>query len=149
MAHIIFFDGVCNLCNSSIDFIINRDASRNFRYAPLQSTFAKKLLKENQVDTNSMTTMVLLKNDRLYFRSDAALEIARDLTFPWPVFYIFKIIPRFIRDWVYGLVSRNRYSWFGKRDTCRVPTAEEKSLFLEEVEKPSAATAKSQLPTSK
>lgn len=141
MAQIIFFDGVCNLCNTSVDFIINRDRRRLFRFASLQSDFAKELLSARQVDVSTMSTIVLLKNDRFYYRSNAALEIARGLNFPWPLMYGFKIVPRFIRDWVYDTVSRNRYRWFGKRDTCRVPTPEEKVLFLEEVRQPMVENA--------
>ena len=89
-----------------------------------------------------MNTIILLKNEKIYYRSNAVLEIARELRSPWPMFYVFKIVPRFIRDWVYGIVSQNRYSWFGKRETCRVPTAEERALFLEEIEPPTAVNYK-------
>ncbi len=133
MSHIVFFDGVCNLCNGAVDFIINRDPHRKFRYASLQSELAKKVLTERGVNTNSMLTMILLKDNQLLYRSDAALEIARELSMPWPAFYVFKVIPRFIRDSIYNLVSRNRYRWFGKRDTCRIPTDAERGLFLEEI----------------
>ena len=148
MAHIVFFDGVCNLCNNSIDFIIKRDHRRKFRYASLQSSFARDLLDDKGVDTSSMRTIVLLKNHRVFYKSDAALEIARDLRAPWPMLYIFKLVPRFIRDSLYNLVSKNRYKWFGKRDTCRVPTDEEKDLFLEEMGKASSVNPKPQITNS-
>jgi predicted DCC family thiol-disulfide oxidoreductase YuxK len=89
-----------------------------------------------------MSTIILLKNEKIYNRSNAALEIARDLRFPWPLLYAFKIVPRFIRDWVYEIVSINRYNWFGKKDSCRVPTAEERALFLEEERLSSATNTK-------
>ena len=142
MPQIIFFDGVCNLCNNSVDFIMRRDNRRVFRYAPLQWGYAQNLLQDYQVDTSAMSTIILLKNEKVYNRSNAALEIARDLRFPWPLLYAFKIVPRFIRDWVYDIVSRNRYNWFGKKDTCRVPTAEESSLFLEGERLPTTTNTK-------
>ena len=149
MVYIVFFDGVCNLCNNSVDFIIKRDVGRKFRYTSLQSEFANKVLKEHGVDTSTMQTIMLLKEGELFYRSDAVLEIARELPAPWPVFYIFKIVPRFIRDACYKLISQNRYSWFGQRDTCRIPTAEERELFLEDGVLPSAENAKLQPPNIK
>lgn len=131
MAHIVFFDGVCNLCNKSVDFILKRDHHRKFRYASLQSSIADNMLGEKGVDTSDIRTIILLKDQKIFYKSDAVLEIARDLRPPWPVLYIFKLVPRFIRDAMYNLISKNRYNWFGKRDTCRIPTTEEKDLFLE------------------
>ena len=132
MSHIVFFDGVCNLCNWSVDFIIKRDAEGVFKFASLQSDVAQGLLADHRADVDKgMRTIVLLKNDRLYYRSDAVLEICRDLSNPWPLLAIFKVIPRFIRDAVYRFISKNRYRWFGERNTCRVPTIEEQQRFLE------------------
>lgn len=131
MAHIVFFDGICNLCNRSVDFILTRDKGKIFKFASLQSDIASQLLKDKGVDTSAMRTIILLKNDKIFYRSDAVLEIIRDLKAPWPALYIFKIVPRFIRDSVYRMVSKNRYSWFGKRNTCRIPTDDEKDRFLE------------------
>lgn len=148
MAHIVFFDGVCNLCNKSVDFIIKRDHNRRFRYASLQSDVAVKLLVDKGVDTSSMRTIILLKDQTVFFKSDAVLEIARDLRPPWPAMYIFKLVPRFLRDQIYDIVSRNRYNWFGKRDTCRVPTDEERRLFLEGEENASSVRNKQQSPNS-
>jgi predicted DCC family thiol-disulfide oxidoreductase YuxK len=145
MAHIVFFDGVCNLCNKSVDFILKRDHKLKFRYASLQSDFAIKLLGDKGVDTSSMRTIILLKDQKVFFKSDAVLEIARDLRAPWPALYIFKLVPRFIRDGLYNLISKNRYNWFGKRDTCRVPTDEEKKLFLEGKENASSVNPKRQI----
>ena len=131
MVHIVFFDGVCNLCNWSVDFIIKRDIRRKFRYASLQSDFAIGILDEKGADRTSMGTIMLLKNDQIYTRSNAVLEILRDLCWPWPILYIFKVVPGFIRDAIYKFISSNRYRWFGKQDTCRVPSAGEKDLFME------------------
>lgn len=132
MSNVVFFDGVCNLCNWSVDFIIKRDTEGVFKFASLQSDVAKGLLDEHRsIVDNGMRTIVLLKNDRLYYRSDAVLEICRDLSNPWPLLSMFKVIPRFIRDAVYRIISKNRYRWFGQRNTCRVPTVEEQQRFLE------------------
>ena len=131
MESVVFFDGVCNLCNHAVDFIVTRDRYRNFRYGSLQSPQAQYLLARHQFKIGKMDTLVLLKNNRLFLRSDAVLEICRDLPWPWSWAVVFKIIPRGFRDMVYRWVSRNRYRWFGKRETCRVPTPEERSLFLE------------------
>jgi len=132
MGPIIFFDGVCNLCNGSVDFILKRDPKETFRFASLQSPIAKDLLKRESVDLNNMRTIILLNNGKVFYRSNAILEILRQLAAPWPVFYAFKLMPRFIRDGLYNLVSKHRYSWFGKRDTCRIPSAGERARFLEE-----------------
>jgi predicted DCC family thiol-disulfide oxidoreductase YuxK len=132
MAHIVFFDGVCNLCNKSVDFILARDPDGNFRFASLQSSIARDILNKKGVDTASMGTIILLKDDEIFMRSSAVLEIVRDLRSPWQALYIFKLVPRLIRDLIYDFISKNRYNWFGKRDSCRVPTAEEKTRFLEE-----------------
>ena len=131
MQSIVFFDGVCNLCNNSVDFIIRRDHKARFTFASLQSQVAQKLLEKHQFSTSELTTMVLLKEGKIYTHSSAALEICRHLNGGWPVLYVFKIVPPFIRDAVYGWISKNRYRWFGKRDTCRVPEPHEKVRFLD------------------
>ncbi len=136
MDHIIFFDGVCNLCNSSVDFIIRRDRKAVFKFISLQSPLATELLAPYPVDTSHMKTFVLLKQNKLFTRSDAALEVARDLDGIWRFLYYFKIVPGFIRNAVYRVISRNRYRWFGKRDTCRLPSASEKARFLESMPPP-------------
>ena len=134
MGGVIFFDGVCNLCNWSVDFVIRRDSGKTFKYASLQSAYARQALAGKAIDLDSMQSIVLLKADQVYTQSDAVLEIARNLRFPWPLFYVFRIVPRFIRDGLYSWISKNRYRWFGRESTCRVPTPEERSMFLEEVD---------------
>ncbi len=126
----MLFDGVCNLCNASVDFIVKRDGRAAFRFASLQSEAGEALLRRFQLPTDEHRSLVLVEGDRHYTRSSAALRIARRLGGLWPVFYAFIVVPRFLRDAVYDLVARNRYHWFGKRDTCRVPTPELKSRFL-------------------
>ncbi len=130
---VIFFDGVCNLCNSAVDFIIKRDSKGTFKFSSLQSPEAQKLLKSVNLDQEELTTMILLKQGQVYTRSDAALEIARNLDGVWPLLYGLKVVPKFIRNGVYQWISRNRYRWFGKRDTCRIPTDQEKQRFLSNI----------------
>ena len=129
--HIIFFDGVCNLCNSSVQFVINRDPSHYFSYAPLQGEAAKEHLKETDQAGLDLSSVVLMENGVFYDRSTAALRIARHLSGAWPVLYGFIIIPKFLRDAVYNFIARNRYKWFGKQESCMIPTPELKQLFLD------------------
>ena len=128
---IIFFDGVCNLCNASVNFIIDRDPKGVFKFAPLQSQTARELLSKHNVDMEKMDSIVFYSQGMIYQRSRAALEIARRLSGGWPLFYVFMIVPAFIRNFFYDLVARNRYMWFGKRETCRIPTPDLKSRFLD------------------
>jgi predicted DCC family thiol-disulfide oxidoreductase YuxK len=127
---VVLFDGVCNLCNGSVRFIIERDPRARFQFAPLQSPVADRLIGA-QVDRASLPdSIVLVDEGRLYVRSSAALRIARGLRFPWPLAWVFMVVPRPIRDWVYDLIARHRYAWFGKRDECMVPTSEVRGRFL-------------------
>lgn len=128
---VILFDGVCNLCSSSVQFIISRDTGR-YKFASLQSKFGEQVLIKLGLSTSDFHSLILLQNNKALQRSDAALEIARHLTGAWPLFYIFKILPRIIRDPIYNWISRNRYRWFGKKDSCWLPTPELKSRFIEE-----------------
>ena len=127
---IILFDGVCNLCNATVRFMIKRDKKKAFRFASLQSEFGQGILETNRM-AGTLKTIVLLKDDKVYLRSDAVLEIARDLDGLWPLLYIFKIIPRFIRNGVYDFISRHRYQWFGKTDECWLPSPDLNSRFVQ------------------
>ena len=127
---IILFDGVCNLCNSSVQFVIQRDPSGKFNYAALQSAAGQQLLKENHLPVNELYSIILIKDGKTYQRSRAALEVARELNGLWPLLYAFVIIPSFIRNGIYNWISGNRYRWFGRRDECMIPTPELKSRFL-------------------
>ncbi|AXE16407.1 hypothetical protein DR864_01020 [Runella rosea] len=129
MSDVILFDGVCNFCNASINFVIDRDAARRFRFASLQSDFGQRLLAENNRQLTDFDTVLLLRAGKLYEKSDAALEIARYLK-GWSWLYLFRIVPRFIRDFFYDIIAKNRYRLFGKSDSCRIPTPEEKKLFV-------------------
>lgn len=126
----ILFDGVCNFCNASINFIIDRDSKGIFKFAALQSEVGQELLKKNGLKTSDFDSIVAIEGDKVYQKSDAALEIARRMDGIWKIFYVFKIIPAFLRDPVYDLVARNRYRIFGRTDACRIPTPELKARFL-------------------
>jgi predicted DCC family thiol-disulfide oxidoreductase YuxK len=127
---VVLFDGVCNLCNATVVFIIQRDAAARFRFASLQSDAARTLLAGLAAPSDLPDSIVLIEDGRLFTRSSAILRIAKGLRFPWPLAYAFMIIPRPLRDWVYSLIAARRYRWFGKRETCMVPTAELRQRFL-------------------
>ncbi len=126
---IILFDGVCNLCTRSVRFIIRRDPRARFRFAALDSPAAVGLAKAagGPVHTD---TIALVEGGRIFTRSTAALRIARGLRWPWPLLYGFIAVPRPLRDWVYRIVARNRYRWFGRGDACMVPTPDLRDRFL-------------------
>lgn len=127
---VILFDGVCNLCNSSVQFIIRHDPRARFRFAALQSGFGQQQLSLHDFSTEKLVSVVLLMHGRVYNKSRAALEIARRLSGLWPIIYVFIIVPPFIRNFIYDWISRNRYRWFGKRDECMIPTPELKARFI-------------------
>lgn len=125
---VILFDGVCNLCNASVQFIIKRDPKAIFRFAALQSETGQKLLAEHpQVSADSV---LLADRGKIYQQSTAALKIAGRLSGLWPLFYVFMIVPRPLRDAVYNYIAKNRYRWFGKQESCMLPTVDLKSRFL-------------------
>ncbi len=128
---IILFDGVCNLCNGSVQFVIKRDKKDIFRYAAIQSEIGQQLITERHIDTRQVDSIILIEPGVAYFtKSDAALEIAGELGGLWKVTSIFKWIPKSIRDVIYDFVARNRYKWFGKQESCMIPTPELKAKFL-------------------
>lgn len=133
---IIFFDGVCNLCNESVQFIIKRDKKRAFQYASLQSDYAKKILPNefllDNLDDSSTKSIVLLDNEKFYSKSDAIIRILKKLSGGWKIlYYVGLLVPKFIRDALYSIVSKNRYIVFGKKDECMLPLPELKALFFE------------------
>jgi predicted DCC family thiol-disulfide oxidoreductase YuxK len=128
---IILFDGVCNLCNSSVNFIIDRDPKGKFRFAALQSDVGQKLLLENSINATSFDSIVLISEGKIFQKSTAALKIAKELSRPWlVVYYMFIWVPTFIRDFFYNIIAANRYKIFGRSEACRIPTPELKSRFL-------------------
>lgn len=127
---IILFDGVCTLCNASIDFVMKRDRTNRFLVGALQEPISKKLLSDFQVDPAYLDSLVLVEKGKIYFRSTAALRIAKRLSGAWPLFYLFIVIPAFVRDPIYDWIGKNRYRWFCMKSTCRIPSAEERNKFL-------------------
>lgn len=128
---VLLFDGVCNLCNGAVNFIIDRDPHQHFKFAALQSDFGQQKLKELGFNTEEFDSLVLLSEGKVYKKSTAALRIARKLKGLYPLLYIFIIVPPFIRHWVYDLIGRNRYRWWGKQDSCRMPTPELRQRFVD------------------
>jgi predicted DCC family thiol-disulfide oxidoreductase YuxK len=129
---IIFFDGVCNLCNASIDFIIQRDKKDRFLVGALQDEWSKKVLSKYGVKRDYLDSLVLLENQEIFYKSTAALKIAKSLSGLWPVFYPLIVLPQEFRNVIYDWIATNRYRWFGKKSTCRLPSPEEKVKFLSE-----------------
>lgn len=129
---IILFDGVCNLCNGAVQWVINRDQSDIFRFAPLQSAIAEDLLGARAIDTSKMDSIVFIDPGTAYYiKSDAALEIARNIKgYGWAP-ALFSWLPRSFRDAIYDLIAKNRYRLFGKKDQCMIPTAELNAKFLQ------------------
>lgn len=127
---IVLFDGVCNLCNSSVQFILKRDKKKKFLFGSLQGEAGQKLLQQFNLPTDNFHSFVLIEGASVYTQSTAALRMARHLKGGWQLLYGFIILPKFLRDGVYKWIATNRYKWFGKRETCRIPTAEERSRFL-------------------
>lgn len=122
---IIFYDGLCGLCDKSVQTVLKYDRKQVFRFATLQSDLARKLLGNLREDS-----FVLYENNRAYLRSTAALRTAKRLSGPWPLLYLFIAVPPFIRDAVYRFIAANRYKWFGKYDSCKIPDASTRSRFL-------------------
>lgn len=127
---IILFDGVCNLCNGFVTFVIQRDRGNRFRFASLQSDTARDLLKHQPGTDQGPDSVVLIENGRYYQQSTAALRILRHLGGGWPLLYGLILVPAFLRDKIYAWVARNRYRWFGQRDACMLPSPELKARFL-------------------
>ncbi|WP_394990199.1 thiol-disulfide oxidoreductase DCC family protein [Emticicia sp.] len=126
----VLFDGVCNFCNASINFVIDRDKKGVFKFAALQSDIGQEILKKYGLKQTNFDSIILEKEGKIYQKSDAALEIVRNMDGLWKVFYIFKIIPSFLRNPVYNLIAKNRYRIFGRTDACRIPTPKLKARFL-------------------
>ncbi|MCB9506216.1 MAG: thiol-disulfide oxidoreductase DCC family protein [Myxococcales bacterium] len=128
---VVLFDGVCNLCNGAVNFIIDHDPDRRFRFASLQSEVGSELARSVGLDPTSLETFILVDGGRGYTRSAAALRIAAGLRGPVRLVAALRVIPAFVRDPLYSFVARNRYRWFGVREMCRMPTPEDRARFLE------------------
>jgi predicted DCC family thiol-disulfide oxidoreductase YuxK len=127
---ILLFDGVCNLCNSTVQFVIRQDKHAVFRFASLQSDIGQALLHEHKVTENNLNSVILIYGGRYYAYSNAVLEMLRLLGGFWQMAYVFKMIPTFLRDPIYRFVAANRYRWFGKQESCWLPTAALRERFL-------------------
>lgn len=128
---IILFDGVCNLCNGAVEFVLKRDASGQFSFATTESRAAKSLILTYAMTVSLDETFVLIKDGAIYYRSDAALEIAGELIWPWRWLKGFRWLPKGFRDGIYDCIARNRYRWFGRRAVCMVPDDEISHRFLD------------------
>ncbi len=127
---IVLFDGVCNLCNGAVQFIIRHDKNEKFLFASLQSEIGKRILSSNNLSRDDLKTFLLIEDERVYTKSTAALRVIKQLNGFISILYTFNVIPRFIRDSIYDLVAKNRYNWFGKKDECMIPTPQLKARFL-------------------
>jgi predicted DCC family thiol-disulfide oxidoreductase YuxK len=127
---VLLFDGVCNLCNASVQWVLLRDPRGIFRFAALQSEAGQALLQQHGLNTVNFDTVVLVNQSGVLLRSDVPLEIVRQLGGFWQLLYVFKLVPRALRDVIYGWVARNRYRWWGKQESCMLPRAEWKGRFL-------------------
>lgn len=130
---IILFDGVCNFCNSAVNFVIKRDKKSALKFATLQSNVAHQLLAKHKLPADDLRSFVFIENNKIYTRSTAALKVCRYLNVSWPLLYGFMIVPKFIRDGVYIWISKNRYRWFGKKEECMMPSAGLRARFLNEL----------------
>ena len=129
---ILLFDGHCSLCNGAVDFVLKRDTRNKLLLASIQGPAGQAFLKKYQLPSSYLDTLVVVEQGKVYLGSTAALRVARLLGGGWPLFYGLIILPKGIRDRVYQWISEHRYQWFGRRDTCRMPTASERTHFLNE-----------------
>jgi predicted DCC family thiol-disulfide oxidoreductase YuxK len=130
---IILFDGVCNFCNSAVNFVIKRDKNSILKFTTLQNGIAHQLLAHQKIPANDLSSFVFIENEKIYTRSTAALRVCKYLTGLWPLMYGFIIVPKFIRDGIYNWIAKNRYRWFGKKEECMIPTPQIKAKFLNEL----------------
>lgn len=128
---IILFDGVCNLCSSSVQLIIRNDPKQYFRFASQQSDIGKELFAEYNINSATTNSLILIDQGKIYQKSTGALKIAKQLSNGWSLMYVFILVPAFIRNLIYDFIASNRYKWFGKKEACWVPTSALKNLFLD------------------
>ncbi len=127
---IVLFDGVCNFCNSSVQFIIKHDTSNSLKFASLQSSIGQELLNKYAIPKD-VDSVIFIENNQAYTKSSAALKIANYFGGFWKLLQIFMIVPTFIRNFFYDIIAKNRYRWFGKKDSCMLPSPEIRNRFLE------------------
>ncbi|MBM7097610.1 thiol-disulfide oxidoreductase DCC family protein [Bacillus sp. H-16] len=131
MGKVVLFDGECNFCDGSVQFIIKRDPDKVFSFASLQSEEGKRLVEKSGIPLGTDSMILVEEDGSSHMKSGAALRIVRELRRPWNLLWVFILIPYPLRDGVYNIIARNRIKWFGKRAACRVPTAEERERFLD------------------
>ncbi|PYZ95148.1 thiol-disulfide oxidoreductase [Salipaludibacillus keqinensis] len=131
MKNIVLFDGVCNMCNASVQFIIKRDPKQRLSFASLQSDFGQKMLSKYHLDKDIDSVVFIDGRGRIHGESTAALRVARQLKGGWKLLAVFLIVPPALRNVIYRIIARNRYRWFGKKSECMIPTAEQKERFLD------------------
>lgn len=130
--HIVLFDGVCNFCNDSVRFIIKRDKNDLYRFASLESGLGQQLTSERGIDTRQVDSIILIQpGEAYYIKSDAALEIAKNLSGLYPLLGVFQYLPTGLRNLIYDYIAKNRYKWFGKKEACPMPSKEEQDKFLD------------------
>jgi predicted DCC family thiol-disulfide oxidoreductase YuxK len=127
---IVLFDGVCNFCNSSVNFIIARDKKKYFRFSPIQSVTGQKLIRQYHLEDINLQSIILIENNKAYIYSTAMLKVVRKINGLWQLAYLFILVPPVIRDAIYKIIARNRYKWFGKKEQCKVPPPDVKSRFI-------------------
>ncbi len=127
---IVLFDGVCNLCNTSVRFLLAYNKKANLLFCPLQSAKAKDLLDHLNWTGERINSLIFIEGEQVFIKSEAVFEIAKQLTYPWKALYYFRHVPERFCDWVYDIVARNRYNLFGKKAYCMAPKPEWKNRFL-------------------
>ena len=127
---ILLFDGVCNLCNATVQFVIKRDRANQFLFGSLQGSAGQEFMKKFGLPTNELNSFILVENGKAYTESTSILRTLKHLGNGWNLLYGFIIVPKFIRDFVYKVIAKNRYKWFGRRDECMVPRPEWTEKFL-------------------
>lgn len=128
---LVLFDGVCNFCNYWVQFAIKRNKKKNLRFGSLQGNTAQEILPRYQIDPSILKSVVFIENNTAYQSSTAVLKICKHLDGGWKLLSLFLIIPSFLRDPVYNWIGKNRYKWFGKKESCMIPTAEQRALFVD------------------
>ncbi len=127
---LLLFDGVCNLCTGSVKFVIKHDRRERFRFASLQSPYARQLLGVPDGEEDPLSSMLLIVDGRLLSQSTAVLNVARRLDAPWPLASVFLLVPPFLRNWVYAWIGKRRYRWFGEKEACWLPDPKLAARFL-------------------
>lgn len=128
---VILFDGVCNLCSASVQFVLKRDRKNQFLFGSLQGAYGQEMLRKYQLPANEFNSFMLIEGEKLYTKSSGALRMLKHLGGGWQLLYAFIIVPKFLRDAVYSWIARNRYKWFGKKEACWLPRPEWKARFLD------------------